>query len=140
MDRYEYRTRAIPRIILSGKYFNHTAKSYSYKIDGLQPGAYDIVVCDERDYKPEVQTATVGPGPGGSTVFFLQDQPKGNVNLEDDHRVEGRLVGEGVPVYLVHARTKCIVAETLTDRKSHYAFRDLPKEEEYEVSFYEPDP
>jgi hypothetical protein len=118
--------------------YNHTTHVYSYKIDRLQPGLYDFVVCDGLDYKPELQSAVIESGQGATVSFLLHDQTKGDIRIANELRQEGLIASEGVPVFLKHVRSGCIVAETATNKKGQYEFLGLPKED-YVVSFYEYD-
>jgi|GEM_PF-6350584 len=140
------KVRAIPKFFgvraktrrLTGRDYNHTTHVYSYRIDHLQPGAYEFVLCDGLDYRPIVQAANVQPGQDIKITFSLQDQPKGDGRNAGELREEDRPAGEGVPVFLKHVRSGCVVAEQLTNKKGQYEFLQLPGED-YVVSTYEPD-
>jgi hypothetical protein len=125
---------------LTARDYDTSRYVYTHNIDRLPPGTYDFVVCDGRDYKPGLQTATVQGGPPFTITFLLEDQNKGDFKIQNVVRgPDNSHVGQGAPVFLKDVATGCILEEKTTDDDGRYEFDGLPPKTRYEISTDEAD-
>ena len=124
---------------LTKQYFNFTTHLFTFTMS-LAPGAYDFVVCDHLDLKPALHNGIVKSGAEVTVYFHLDNQEQGNRRIAKVLAgPDGRPMEPGAYVFLHDVTTGCTVAETSTQSKGRYEFKNLPERSQYQESKEEAD-